>query len=236
MVALAESSSRSNSDGKVSETYGETPDNAVRRRRYTRTPLAGPLILTAEHIAILRFLADCRFLSLPQVARILGIAEKNARRRLRVLFDASLVDVIPVSRVALAAADAPNDTSLLFGSAPNIYSLTTGGHKAIVHEELARENAGRKSVSYGPKNGFFLAHELGVRDVRVWLEVLRRTAGPGPHINRWEIGQEAWLNIGDPAKNTTVRPDAWFTLLGFNAPELAPLGASCCFGVAFVLS
>ncbi len=27
-----------------------------------------------------------------------------------------------------------------------------------------------------------------------------------------------------------------FTLLGFNAPELAPLGASCCFGVAFVLS
>ncbi len=26
------------------------------------------------------------------------------------------------------------------------------------------------------------------------------------------------------------------TLLGFNAPELAPLGASCCFGVAFVLS
>lgn len=218
MVVLAESSPRRKSelkasDIKTSETQGKDggeSDNAVRRRRYTRTPLAGPLILTAEHVAILRFLAECRFLSLPQVASILGVVEKNARRRLRVLFDAGLVDVIPVSRVALAAVDAPNDTSLLFGSAPNIYSLTTGGHKAIVHEELARENVGRKSLSYGPKNGLFLAHELAVRDVRVWLEVLRRSAGLGAHISRWEVGKEAWINFGDPARNTTVRPDAWF--------------------------
>ncbi len=185
-------------------------DATARKLRYTRSPQAGPLILTAEQMAILRFLAECRFLSLPQVARMLGITEKSARRRLRVLFDASLVDVIPVSRVALASADTPNDTSLLFGSAPNIYSLTASGSKAVIREGLGRETAGRKPLSYGPKNGLFLAHELAVRDVRVWLEVLRRKAGPGPQIGRWEVGQEAWIGIGDPARNTTVRPDAWF--------------------------
>jgi len=185
--------------------------SGTRRRRYTRAPSSGPLLLSTEHLLILRFLAGCRFLSLPQVARLIGIPEKGTRRRLRVLFDAGLVDVIPVSRVALAPTDAPNDSSLLFGSAPNIYALTPSGSKASSIEGAEGEGLSRKTPAYGPKNGLFLAHELAVRDVRVWLEGVRRATRPGPQIGRWLVGQDAWIEVGEPGNRASVRPDAWFT-------------------------
>lgn len=197
-------------DSKEVETNVETSTSGTRRRRYTRTPSSTPLLLSAEHMLILRFLAECRFLSLPQVARLIGLPEKGSRRRLRVLFDTGLVDVIPVSRVALAPTDALNDSSLLFGSAPNIYALTASGWKASSTELVAGEGAGRKTHTYGPKNGLFLAHELAVRDVRVWLEGVRRATGPGPQVGRWQVGQEAWIEVGEPANRASVRPDAWF--------------------------
>ncbi len=200
-------------DSKEAEGGGENGANGAsgtRRRRYTRTPSSGPLLLSAEHMLVLRFLAECRFLSLPQVARLIGVPEKGTRRRLRVLFDAGLVDVVPVSRVALAPTDAPNDSSLLFGSAPNIYALTASGSKASSKEWTAGGGAGHKTPTYGPKNGLFLAHELAVRDVRVWLEGVRRATGPGPQVGRWQVGQEAWIEVGEPANRASVRPDAWF--------------------------
>ncbi len=201
---------KESTDSKEVKADVKTNATGMRRRRYTRMPLSGPLLLSEEHVHILRFLAECRFLSLPQVARLIGVPEKGTRRRLRVLFDAGLVDVIPVSRVAVAPADAPNDSSLLFGSAPNIYALTASGLKASSNAGVAEEGAGRKIPAYGPRNGLFLAHELAVRDVRVWLEAVRRATGPGPQIGRWQVGQEAWFEVGGPANRASVRPDAWF--------------------------
>lgn len=185
-------------------------DSPARRRRYTRTPPARPVALSADHLQLLRFLAECRFLSLPQLARLVGLPDKGTRRRLRVLFDAGLVDVIPVSRVALAPSDAPNDMSLLFGSAPNIYSPTSTGMKVLLGGGTIGSGPTPKIPAYGPKNGLFLAHELAVRDVRVWLEEARRAARPGPQVAQWQVGQEAWVGLGEPERGASVRPDAWF--------------------------
>ncbi len=166
---------------------------------------------------MLLFLAEMRFLSLPQIARVCcpaerqDLSEKNARRQMRALFDAGMVDVLPVSRAALAPSEAPNDASLLYGSAPNVYTLAAAGldalHKAGLREKEAK---GRSKPTYGPKNSLFLAHELAVRDVRVWVEEIAR--GDGYDLEAWHDGEEAIIDLARTQAPYQVRPDAWFIL------------------------
>lgn len=121
---------------------GATPQGAVppRRRRYARSPSPAALMaLTPGKLQLLEFLGECRFLSLPQLARLARpldtnavASQKSVRRHLRALYDAGLVDVLPVSRPALAAADAANDATLLYGSAPNVYAPTGRGLDMLV--------------------------------------------------------------------------------------------------------
>jgi len=197
--------------------------NPSRRRRYARSPVEALCVsLTPVRLDILRFLAELKFLSLPQVARLCcpsprqDLAEKSARRQMRLLFDAGLVDVLPVSRAALAPAGLPNDASLLYGSAPNIYVLTALGPETLFHAGLMEKpDAARKKLAYGPKNSLFLAHELAVRDVRVWLELVVRNGGH--ELEQWRDGEAASMDLNRDHMNRdqlplTVRPDAWFVL------------------------
>ena len=189
--------------------------NLSRRRRYTSFPTGALcLSLTPVRLDILRFLAELRFLSLPQIARLCcpsprqDLAEKNARRQMRLLFDAGLVNVIPVSRAALAPLDTPNDASLLYGSAPNIYAPTVLGLETLHCAGLIEKpDASRKKATYGPKNSLFLAHELAVRDMRVWLEACARLSQEEQWVLFWRDGQNAVLKI---RAAHDVRPDAWF--------------------------
>ncbi|MBA2678831.1 MAG: replication-relaxation family protein [Ktedonobacteraceae bacterium] len=189
-----------------------------RRRRYARSPSQVACVsITPARLKILRYLAELRFLSLPQIAKLCcpsarqDLSEKSARRHMRALFDAGLVDVLPVSRAALAPPGAPNDASLLYGSAPNVYAPTASGLKILRREGLVEDaEPGRKKPAYGPKNSLFLAHELAVRDVRVWLE---RAAGSGGHeLERWEDGEAAAIYLKRDNAPFSVRPDAWFAL------------------------
>jgi len=125
-------------ENPLSETdASDSPASApVRRRRYARSaPPAACLSLTPTRVEILHSLAELRFLSLPQIARLCypsgrwDLSQKNARRHMRALFDGGLVDVLPVSRAALAPPDAPNDVSLLYGSAPNVMRSRRAGWK-----------------------------------------------------------------------------------------------------------
>ncbi len=189
-----------------------------RRRRYARSasPASGAP-LTPVRLEILRFLAELRFLSLPQIAKLCcpsvrqDLSEKSARRHMRPLFDAGLVDVLPVSRAALAPPGAPNDASLLYGSAPNVYAPTVRGLEALYRAGLVdKPDAARKKPAYGPKNSLFLAHELAVRDVRVWLELSARS---GRHeLECWRDGEAAAIDLHRDRAPLMVRPDAWFVL------------------------
>ena len=168
---------------------------------------------------ILCFLAELRFLSLPQIARLCcpslrrDLSEKKARRQMRALFDAGLVEVLPVSRAALAPLGAANDASLLYGSAPNIYALTPAGLKMLVEAGLVNPApAKRPAPSYGPRNSLFLAHELAVREVRVWLEEVARQENYD--LECWRDGEEAAITLEPPPKvaKKVVKPDCWFVL------------------------
>jgi len=133
---------------------------------------------------------------------------------LRVLFDAGLVDVLPVSRAALAGSrepDAPNDATLLYGSAPNVYAPTRAGLRLLYEAgRIGWETRDRPLPAYGPRNGLFLAHELIVRDVRVWLERGCRRAEAGAAVIVWRDGTEAAIALGDTAGR--LCPDAWVAL------------------------
>ena len=194
-----------------------SPKGTSRRLRYARSAAAVCVSLTPARIEILRYLAELRFLSLPQIARLCypsprqDLSEKVARRHMRALFDGGLVDVLAVSRAALAPPGAPNDASLLYGSAPNVYAPTVRGLEALHRAGLAdRPDAGRKKPAYGPRNSLFLAHELAVRDVRVWLELMVRENGY--RLEQWQDGEGAAIGLDRKQAPFAVRPDAWFVL------------------------
>jgi len=187
----------------------------VRRQRYARSsPPAACLSLTPTRVEILCYLAELRFLSLPQIARLCcpsgrrDLAEKSARRHMRALFDGGLVDVLPVSRAALAPPGTPNDASLLYGSAPNVYALAARGLEMLYRAGLTdKPDAMRKKPAYGPRNSLFLAHELAVRDVRVWLQEGARSSRDDHEVLHWADGAQA--AIGLPSRSRLL-PDAWF--------------------------
>lgn len=203
------------------ETKPALPDlnsHSPRRCRYARAPVPNvPVSLTPVKVRMLVFLAELRFLSLPQLASLCcpaarrDLSEKAARRHLRVLYDAGMVDVLAVSRAALAPPDVGNDPSLLYGSAPNVYAPTVTGLKLLVRVGLVEEDVLRRPApSYGPRNSLFLAHELAVRDVRVWLEEAARVGGH--ELLVWRDDEAAVIPLRLDADSPAVRPDAWFVL------------------------
>jgi len=162
--------------------------------------------LTPAKTQLLRYLAELGLASLPQLARLACPSHKSARRHLRSLFDAGLVEVVPASRILLAGPEMPNDASLLFGSAPNLYTLTRAGVRLLV--DLGVE-VPSPTHRYGPKNSLFLGHELAVRDVRVWLEVTAREYR-GHRLETWKDGPNASLDPDRSEVHRLAEPDAWF--------------------------
>ncbi len=192
----------------------QVPDR--RRSRYIRNPQA--TVLTPASLQLLETVAAFRLISLPQLVQMgelfpRALSAKATQRAMRTLFDAGLVDVVPVPRAALAELGEGNDAGLLFGSAPNIYQPARAGIKLLAAHGLTEELA--PPPAYGPQNALLLRHELGVRDMRVWLTLTARQrpahAGQvGQAIKVWHDGPEAVLDLGRTQPPRVVRPDAWF--------------------------
>lgn len=179
----------------------------ARRGRYARASSSSRPTLTPQKLALLRFLGECRMLSLPQLARLCCPSEQSARRHLRELFDGGLVDIIAVSRAALSSVGEANNAGLLYGSAPNVYIATKAGLETLIQLGYAeREILRRPATVLGPKNALFLAHELAIRDVRVWLETDALRHSPR-QVLQWRDGSEAHISLTPKY----ARPDAWFT-------------------------
>lgn len=197
------------------EAGGKERPPARRRSRYVRDPSAA--VLTPASLGLLETVASFRLVSLPQLVRLGGVtpvsvsptrlSPKATQRAMRALFDAGLVDVIAAPRAALAEPGDANDSSLLFGSAPNVYSPTRAGIKLLDTHGLT--DGLDPPPGYGPKNALLLRHELGVRDVRVWLTLAARRS-PGQAVKAWHDGPEAVIALGQAQAPKVVRPDAWF--------------------------
>lgn len=178
---------------------------ASRRKLFERGAPEHPL--TPLTLSRLRLVAELQPLTVFQLADVVGCSERAARDTLRILFHHGLVARAGVPRAALAAPDEPNDARLLYGRAPTIYTLTRDG----LHMLSATGRCGKDEYAvperYGPKNWLFLAHELGIRDVRGWLARVGRAYPAHPGLLSWAMGKVAWVEMG-PGQQ--VRPDARF--------------------------
>lgn len=218
---------------EMMEALPDTQPEPLRRRsRYTPDLTDKVLTMCPKKWFVLRLIADCRILTLPQIALVLEKAnprpklasEKSARRYTRPLMEARLIKPLAVGRAALAGPDEPNDETLLGGSAPNIYVPLPAGIKLLHDAGLVDDSYLKRKypTGYGPKNPALLGHELMVRDARVWLERLVHPH-PSSEVIRWEDGPDAKLPL--PSGNN-VAPDAWFAFRigeGPNAQKLVGL-------------
>lgn len=177
-----------------------------RRRRYTRQPATGPFTVTPQQAALLRYLGAWGFATTPQLAALACPSPKSARRSLRHLLDRGWIEVIPIPRIALVDPARQGDPSLLYGSAPNLYMLTRAGFRIL--EELGEAEGLTKRGEARPRSNLFLAHELLIRDVRVWLELAARRYSH--QLASWCDGAEAVINLRTSQTPKVVRPDAWF--------------------------
>lgn len=151
-----------------------------RRSRWERDPDRN-IQLTPPMIGPLLEVGRIGFLLTHQVQRLVPErSEKSIARSLRRLFDGGLLDNVAVPRMAVDA-DAPNDHTLLHGSAPNLYLINRAGGQVLVDgghlDELPAP-----PPSFGPKNALFLRHELAVRDVYVWARRLAHQAKGALHF------------------------------------------------------
>jgi len=163
--------------------------------------------LLAQKRCCLEYVANYGILSVPQLARLLDTSPKEIRKQMRPLYDMGLVSVVPVSRTALVEPEEGNTAALLFGSAPNLYTLTTAGARVLMH--LGVLEAMPTIAAYGPRNSLFLAHELGVKDARIWLERTARQS-QGHQLEQWKEGGDAVFPLAPLPSKKVVRPDAWF--------------------------
>jgi hypothetical protein len=191
------------------------PAQRRRRKRYGTGEPEHPM--TPMKLRLLRFVAECGLLSTPQVAALSGHTMKSAYKHLRDLQDHELVQVVAVPRAALSDWSENNDAALLYGSAPKVYQPTREGLHLLFEEGLiGKREAARPIPAYGPKNSLFLAHELEVRDVRVWLEMLRHAHPEHAGVLDWRDGTDAEIALGPaapagrPVAQRRARPDAWF--------------------------
>jgi hypothetical protein len=182
-----------------------------RRKRYQQVEGMEGCLLTPKKQALLLHIARCRLLSLPQLAALVDLTPKATRNHMRGLFDGGLVSVVGVPRSLLASATDPNDISLLYGSAPNIYLPTKDGLRQLYTlGKISREERDRPIPVYSPRNALFLAHELEVRDVRVFLERARRKHGG--EVLAWRDGNETVFDLSYLRVSgvRAARPDAYF--------------------------
>lgn len=179
-----------------------------RRRLFVRDCPEHPL--TPPKLRLLLYVAECSVLTPPQLAGLSGMSLKAVRNHLRDLYDLGMVERSGVPRAALAHLETPNTPDLLWGRAPTIYTLSKEGAKALVQAGLVSKADVGEIPEYGPKNSLFLAHELQVRDVRVWLEQVKRAYGH-PGVERWVDGTRAVIELGREQYPRQARPDAWFT-------------------------
>src|SRR5256885_197577 len=92
--------------------------------------------LTPHKLRLLRFVAECGILTVPQLSGLSALTEKAVRGHMRDLFDLGLVERAGVPRAAMADADGPNSPDLLWGRAPTIYSLSRVGSLRLVQSGL----------------------------------------------------------------------------------------------------
>ncbi len=136
----------------------------------SETSRAGRFALTARDLDIVEAVARHRFLTSDQIARLFGGG--RTKRRLTELFHAGGYLDRPIRQLDLKMRNGELEP----GGLPMVYALSEKGAKLLVGEgrlprEAERTKWSRDNAEAGRQ---FIAHTLGVADVRIAIEVACR--------------------------------------------------------------
>jgi len=112
------------------------------------------------------------------------------------------VRVIPVPRAALLTPDEQFGPGAVFGSGPNVYTLTAKGERLLRDRGLVVGSIHIPNL--GVKHALlFMSHRLFVGDIRIWLEQSEH------ELVRWHQGDGAAIDLQRSRAPNVIRPDAW---------------------------
>ncbi|HLK58305.1 MAG TPA: replication-relaxation family protein [Chthonomonadaceae bacterium] len=178
---------------------------ASRRRRFERGEPEHP-IGPLDTKAVLE-VAKLGMATVPQVAGLLGWTERAASNHLRNAYDHGYLERSGITRPQLVVS---GGSELLFGSAPIVYSLTREGLRSITDAQLLAASEIADVPQVTPKS-LFVAHDLLIRDVRVWLTILQRAYPSHRGLCEWVHGSRCAVELGRSEYPRQCRPDARFT-------------------------
>ena len=183
------------SDKRATGKPDAVPD---RRRRFERQ--SPRYALTPGKVRLLSLIAQCGMLTTGQCSRIASISRKAAYNQLRDLFDLGLTERVSVPYVVLAPRETLTKTSVSIPSEV-IHLPTKKALELLAEWDFVDEAVvARPLPKYEGGNYLHLAHEVLVRDVRVWLQNCSHIDG----------GETEWWAHGTDAHIAPTRPDALF--------------------------
>lgn len=165
-----------------------------RRRRFAQG--SAKYGMTAAKASVLRYIALCGMLTTGQVERIAAISRKSAYNHLRDLFDLGLTERVAVPYADLHPPTRP-DPAVSWAPGENIHIATKAGLEWLLEAEYVEPEEVRPVTVV---KGRLMAHEVLIRDVRVWLEQCMRVNGG--EVTHWVDGEAAHFSC--------IWPDAWF--------------------------
>ena len=168
-----------------------------KRKRFERSEPDHPL--TPRKLRLLLWVAELGIATTSQLTEISGMSKPATYNHLLDLYHMGLLDRTAVSRDALLPANVQHSPTAAFGVSENIHTVSKEGVKALVQAKYLEKDDLPEFPDYGPTKSYFLAHEVEVRDVRVWLEKAKRFHG--------HEGVSDWLT-GNKAFFLRTRPDA----------------------------
>lgn len=188
----------------------ESNEEHLKKQRRKRFEPSEPEhnVMTQIKRKILLQVAECWFLTTPQVASMMGISEQATRNHLRDLLDMQYLEGRGVDRSTLASPDEANDHHLLGGRAPTVHVPTPVGFTWLVHHKYMRRADVREAPNIGPKNKLFLPHEVQARELQIWLTQVHKAHPDHDGVQWAKYGTDTWINLGKDHYPMEVRPDA----------------------------
>lgn len=169
-----------------------------RRQKFVRGGTADPLKLQPRDIALLRDMAEFRFLNTPQILALHPGGRRNLLRRLSSLFEHGYLD--RPTRQAVAK----------LGSSHLVYSLGRKGADTLIANAEEREGIYRR-LKENEQTLPLIAHSLMISQFRVCLQLALRKY-PDIKLVRWSQGYDLKRVLSRGGENPSLVPDAFFLL------------------------
>ncbi len=167
------------------------------RQKFVRSDARDPLRLTVRDVAILRDVAEFRFLNTEQLLSLHQGSQRNMMHRLAAMFDLGFLD------------RPKTQGNARLRSSHTVYSLGRKGAEFLAKDAQEREGILRR-IREITKSLPLIAHASMISQFRVCLTLALK--GTDTKLIRWLQGNDLKVALSARGKNPELVPDAFFTL------------------------